>query len=664
MKKTKSHLRSEKFNYFTEGQDPKEKRKSKLKKIWRWTKIVLYVLIFGLTLTGCVQSFVIPSSTTTGNAIEIYLDKDKVAPHVTTLKVDKETIASASGDSEDKTTTNLSFEVIKIDDLVNRQITDKKVISDLRDKTKNEKGEYGKYDSYSSAISIYQNSDKQYLGEKPENYLYSKNGNYLFMSDTAQEYNPINTFTNIYLVAQAGTKDKDSNSLKPGGAPNITLEFGDHGRIIGITGLAQISNDFTNPKDKFSRDILQTFYNESISKWDVTQYLEGLTPSEFIKVKIYDKIVNGEIPELTKVQYDILNKYNSVISSYLSAVNIGYNSDQLMTFTSFVVKAENNENEDKVEGATSTTTNKEETNKPLELSINKSEWENNNKFKTYDAIKSTSLTYAGDRAQKVLTTWGDSWALGPFYGLFIYPLAALMQSMSIITPIWAGWGSIWIIVFAVVVTKTLALAISFKSRFSQSIQDDLRVKKAAIEAKYKGFENNKQMKMRKSQELSALYSKNNINPMDSMANMIITMPIFIAIWRALQITPEIKSTFWLTINFASTSYQKVFEGHWPYLILIVVAAVVQIVSQILPRLLNRKKENQRLTTDQKAAIKKSEKTQRVMMVVFLFFTIAFTAGIQIYWIASGIWTILETTGIHLLKKTKWYRLSYSKKFKK
>lgn len=661
MSKIKSHLRSEKFNYFTEGQDPKEKRKSKLKKIWRWTKILLYVLIFGITLTGCVQSFVIPSSTTTGNAIEIYLDKDKVAPHVTTLKVDKENVSSTTGEGENKTTTNLSFEVIKIDDLINRHITDKEVISELRDKTNKEKGEYGKYDTYSSAISIYTNSDKQYLGEKPESYLYSKNGNYLFMSETSKEYNPINTFTNIYLVAQAGVIDEKTKQLKPGGASNILLEFGDHGRVIGFTGLAQVSNDFIGAKDKFARDVLQTFYNETIAKWNFGEYLNGLTPSEFIKIEIYDKIANGEIPELSKIQYDILNKYNSVISSYLSAANIGYNNEQLITFSSFVVKKDNDKDKDKESSTTSAPSNE---NKTLELSINRTEWENNNKFKVYDAIKSSALTYSGDRPQKVLTTWSDSWALGPFYGLFVYPLAALMQSMSIITPVWAGWGTIWIIVFAVVVTKSIALAISFKSRFSQSIQDDLRIKKAAIEAKYKGFENNKQMKIRKSQELSALYSKNNINPMDSMANMIITMPIFLAIWRALQITPEIKSTIWLTINFASTSWQKLFEGYWPYLILIVTAVAVQVISQVLPRILNRKKENQRLTADQKEAIKKSEKTQRITMIVFLFFTVAFTAGVQIYWIASGIWTILETIAIHWLKKTKWYRLSYSKKFKK
>ncbi|SYV97945.1 putative inner membrane protein translocase component YidC, partial [Mycoplasmopsis edwardii] len=64
----------------------------------------------------------------------------------------------------------------------------------------------------------------------------------------------------------------------------------------------------------------------------------------------------------------------------------------------------------------------------------------------------------------------------------------------------------------------------------QSIQEGLKSKKAAIEAKYAGFENNKAMKMKKNQEIQALYSKYNINPLDQFANLLLSMPIFFAMW--------------------------------------------------------------------------------------------------------------------------------------
>nr|WP_307906887.1 hypothetical protein [Mycoplasmopsis bovis] len=63
----------------------KEKKKSAWKKVWFWIKIVFYVLLFGIAMTGCVQSCVVKSSNYTGNGIEFYTSKENVSPHVTTL---------------------------------------------------------------------------------------------------------------------------------------------------------------------------------------------------------------------------------------------------------------------------------------------------------------------------------------------------------------------------------------------------------------------------------------------------------------------------------------------------------------------------------------------------------------------------------------------------
>ncbi|MFL1073722.1 YidC/Oxa1 family membrane protein insertase, partial [Mycoplasmopsis synoviae] len=89
-----------------------------------------------------------------------------------------------------------------------------------------------------------------------------------------------------------------------------------------------------------------------------------------------------------------------------------------------------------------------------------------------------------------------------------------------------GWSSTIAILVSVLLTSLFSLFITFKATIVQSALEDLRVKKAAIENKYKGFENNKQMKMRKQKEIAELYKKNNINVLDGFLPQLVAMTIF------------------------------------------------------------------------------------------------------------------------------------------
>ncbi|MFL1073662.1 membrane protein insertase YidC, partial [Mycoplasmopsis synoviae] len=84
-------------------------RKNTLKKLFKWLKILFYTFFFGLTLTGCIQNFVVASSNTVGNGIEFYNSKKDVVPSVNTLDA-KETITSyvdANGETQSFTTKEL-----------------------------------------------------------------------------------------------------------------------------------------------------------------------------------------------------------------------------------------------------------------------------------------------------------------------------------------------------------------------------------------------------------------------------------------------------------------------------------------------------------------------------------------------------------------------------
>ncbi|UWV92683.1 YidC/Oxa1 family membrane protein insertase [Mycoplasmopsis cynos] len=253
------------------------------------------------------------------------------------------------------------------------------------------------------------------------------------------------------------------------------------------------------------------------------------------------------------------------------------------------------------------------------------------------------------------------WTILWFISLSIIGNCSIIKTSN---PELNGWGTIFAILIAVIFTRLIVLALSFKSTVMQSVQEGLRSKKAAIEAKYIGLENNKQMKIKKNQEIQALYSKYNINPMDQFANILLSIAYILCDVESYSSIPEIKQTFWLGINFSSVSWQKVTSGEFVYLWILIVTILVQLLSQLLPQLLNRKKNNRTMSISEKQALKKSERTQKIMMIIFTGITVLFSAGVQVYWLFGGLWQIGQVLAMHKLKKTKWFKNKYSKKLLK
>ncbi|QZE12111.1 membrane protein insertase YidC [Mycoplasma sp. Ms02] len=646
--------RSEKFNYFTNGQDPKEKRKETFKKIFKVFKVVFFVLLGALALTGCIQSFAIKSSSNVGNGLELYLDKESIAPSNTTFVKTKNEVPLS-----DESKIDLPVFVENSD--VNIYVNDKEVLDKLREQAQSTGGEYGKYNDFSSSIRLKLTTETDYVNNYNEadhingRFVYTENGKYAYKANSSTSYQQVSELSDIYVLYPAAYKKLDekqnvvldTSKGEKGSKKEVLLLSGDENnrKITGLSSIAKISSEGfgnnlsfeTNQEEQkaqasanalYARDVVQILYDNSVAKWDVAKYFNGMSVSQYI-YSLYQKFLQNPDSEIsiTKDQLAIINAYSEVMSSYLKLANV----------TVDVTRAADADNE------------KDYANKLVNFEIS-----------------SSSLILRGDSAQKAITSWSESWGLGPFYALLVYPINMLTQSMRQLMTTdfsaFAPWASILSIVIAVIVTRLIVLLVTFNSIISQSVQEDLRSKKAQIEAKYKNADENKQLKMRKQQEISALYKKHNISPMDALLTMIISLPIFISMWRVLQSMPEIKSTLWLTLNFGSTSYQKLLAGQWQYLAIILIAVIVQAISQFLPKWLNKRRMKTRVTISEMEALKKSEKTQNYMMIFFLIITVILTAGVQVYWIFAGLWQIGQAIAIHQLKKTKWWRLKLAKRY--
>lgn len=697
------------FSYFSNLENDPQKRRSELtKKIWKIVKIILYLFAFSITITGCVQSFVLKTSSNVGNSIEFYRRPEDIAPKLNTFKpknvTNTSTYINANGETVKDKSINLSLDVLQQDADVNVLVDNKDTLKNLSKQTTDNKGVYGKHGIFMTSIGAegIKSEDLTKLGYSKidnESNIIQKDNKSLFRSESELKYqylhdpsldeNQILIFS--YLPDQnspfLALKQKEIKTTNSAGS-EVTKRYNEvdeNGKVAvsfisglqkvdyvskevldSITGATHQTRSLLNRA--FARDVLQFFYAYTFGKDSkLLQRLNTVAQQEykqtfnsfndyyrFLVSRIENKDTkiqnnNEELFKITQEEYAIINAYHEIIYAWL------------MQFGIVPTRVSRNAYKARVSELITSSTNKYDENK---YTIEEFIAEYNKNAPQGEAKLQTNILLGGDYAVQPIYTWGQAWTYGPFYGLLVYPLSVVVQSLRQAMPDMDGWSSIIAILIAVIFTRLLVLALSFKSTIMQSVQEGLRNKKAAIEAKYMGFENNKAMKMKKSQELQALYSKYNINPLDQFANIFLSMPVFLAMWRVIQAIPELKETFWLGINFSSVSWQKVTSGNFVYIWILVAAIVVQLISQLIPQWLNRKKNKISMTITEKQALKKSEKTQKYMMIIFTGITVLFSAGVQVYWLFGGLWQIGQALTLHKLKQTKWFKQKYSKKLAK
>ena len=274
-----------------------------------------------------------------------------------------------------------------------------------------------------------------------------------------------------------------------------------------------------------------------------------------------------------------------------------------------------------------------------------------NKF-TYVTSKKTPplLSFEAVKPQRAIYSWSGAWHLGPFYALFVYPLAFLTGKLIHGMPNLNGWEAIFAIMIVVILVRSIAYALSFKSTLQSVKQQEVQTKVAIINAKYEPYKGNKQMDRRKQQEVSELYKREGVSAFGAFSQIFVTMPLFLSMWRVIGSMPSLKSTMWLGINFAATSYQELFKGAWQYLPLMAITASIQALQAITPRLFSKRREKNRVNIYQKEAMKKSNKTQNIMVAVFVFMALVLSAGLQVYWFFTGLFTIGQNVANHYIIK--------------
>lgn len=747
--------RSTKYDVFSKRPDTngfKQKTwKEKLKIAWKYSRILVYMSLAALSLTGCIQTFVLKSSSTVGSGIELYNDKDHIAPYVNNYQIESKKIKRYVFDSngeivlengkpkEEEVDVNVLTTLPKANFAASYE-----TIKKLKDELKLQYGEeiaktYGSYDNVSSSLRVIgknnielqdsnslegtqvkANQSELLKGTGTNKYLFMNNKMLEDLEKRGQSYQVQNVWREISFFAikrpdenndktlsmdqkqiygqgitdingafQAFEQVSSSNEWIPVQIQNgqyVTYDangdgINDSNELVVIKNQERI-NKFRYAFDaevvsisgselglfnseKYARDYLQSITNIVMQFKQLNPFFEKvmkLSGDELLNLtKRYDKITEQSLSSLMEPHQNTKNiKGNNLHVPQDKRVN----PTKLLTLEQKeAIIAYQNEIINTTKGLGFGIKKQVYNDEKSDDYVN---WNDRAKYKVEFLPEIKDKRYrligAAPLGQKPISSWGEAWGLGPFYGLVVWPIAYLINAMVGSMPPLDGWAAILSIIIVVLATRVFTTLITYKSLFAQHKQQALAPRKAKIDAKYEGFKGNKQMEARKRQEIADLYKKNNVSMSGPLLSTLVTMPIFLAVWRVIQGIPNIKSATWLGIQFSQTSWRELFNGAWQYLPLLLIAVIVQAASQLLPRYLNKKRMSERSNVAEKAALKKSNRTQNIIMVVFIFMAVAFEAGVQIYWIVGGLWQIFQTLMVHWIVKTNIYKEKLYKYF--
>ena len=112
-----------------------------------------------------------------------------------------------------------------------------------------------------------------------------------------------------------------------------------------------------------------------------------------------------------------------------------------------------------------------------------------------------------------------------------------------------------------------------------------------VNAKYAIYDkSNKEMMSKKQQETMAIYKREGVSPFGSIGTMLLTMPIFLAMWRVISALPFYKIGTIAGVSFGSSSLSALFGGAPAALLIMIPVCFIQYVSFKAPTWLAKKRK--------------------------------------------------------------------------
>ncbi len=179
-----------------------------------------------------------------------------------------------------------------------------------------------------------------------------------------------------------------------------------------------------------------------------------------------------------------------------------------------------------------------------------------------------------------------------------------------------NWG--WAIILLTVLVKLILWPLSSKSYRSMA---KMRVIAPEMQRMKEEFGEDR---MRFSQEMMALYKREQVNPLAGCLPLLLQMPIFLALYWVLMESVELRHAPWML-------WIQDLSSMDPWFILPLLMGLTMYIQQSL---------NPQPTDPMQA------KVFKFMPIIFTVFLLFFPAGLVLYWIVNNLITILQQTLIN------------------
>jgi len=247
-------------------------------------------------------------------------------------------------------------------------------------------------------------------------------------------------------------------------------------------------------------------------------------------------------------------------------------------------------------------------------------------------------------------TWKEAWKEGLLEGLIVYPISLLLITFTNMFGA-NGFAKVGAIIVTTIIIRLLMLLFTFKSQIQTQKMQSIQVEVGALSAKLRDPNLSEAEKNRLAMKMMEIYKKNGINPMASLIPTLVSFPIFLSVWSAVNQTLTIRTGTFLGIELGTAVSSQVFSLNIGAIILFILMSAGQILSMKMPNILRKKQENYKNREQIQQANKQMSLTTNIMIGMILITGFMLPSAIAIYWTVGALISITQT----IVFQTKWFK---------
>ncbi|CAM4215005.1 YidC/Oxa1 family membrane protein insertase [Paenibacillus alkaliterrae] len=190
---------------------------------------------------------------------------------------------------------------------------------------------------------------------------------------------------------------------------------------------------------------------------------------------------------------------------------------------------------------------------------------------------------------------------------------------------WFGESYGLAILLLTIIVRTLILPLTLKQYRSSKAMQALQPEMAEIKKKHKDNPQKQQ------EETMKLFQKHQVNPMAGCLPLIVQMPIFIALYNAIYMNPDIREHTFLWLQLGEKD---------PYYILPILAAATTYI------------QSKMMQKQQTQMMPGMGMMLAIFPVLIFVMAISFPAALPLYWVYSNIYTIVQNYFLYVRSSDK------------